>query len=166
MSGLAGAADSTEFDPNTPYPVVGADRPSGSIAKTAVSELRNENSDKGGTMRLGSQEVELEPNSLGARRSTASDRIAERHRHRYEINNNYLETAAGRACVSGWSIGRRAGGDDRTADAPMVRRLPVPPGIHLDTAFGGHPLFKAYIEAALAHHARATAADAKASVAG
>src|SRR5690606_5208280 len=53
-------------------------------------ELRNENSDKGGTMRLGGQQCRLLDNSL-VKDCYKQDVIVERHRHRYEVNNNYVE---------------------------------------------------------------------------
>jgi CTP synthase len=52
-------------------------------------ETRTETSDLGGTMRLGGQDADLLPGTL-ARRVYGADRIAERHRHRYEVNNTYL----------------------------------------------------------------------------
>ena len=75
--GLAGA-NSTEFDPLTPHPVI------------HLQETQRHISQKGATMRLGTQECELAPGSL-ARRLYGADRVWERHRHRYEFNNDYRE---------------------------------------------------------------------------
>ncbi|TFV04460.1 CTP synthetase, partial [Bacillus stratosphericus] len=86
MACLQGA-DSTEFDLKTPYPVVALidewQTADGSMEK------RDENADFGGTMRLGAQEVELNPDSLAAK-IYGSTEIKERHRHRYEVNNNFV----------------------------------------------------------------------------
>ncbi|MEJ2274430.1 MAG: CTP synthase [Woeseiaceae bacterium] len=101
LAGLDGAM-STEFDPGTPHPVVGLitewQDASGS------TEERSEDSDLGGTMRLGGQEVQLVEGSLAARAYGATA-IVERHRHRYEVNNNYRErlSAAG-LTFSGLSV--------------------------------------------------------------
>src|SRR5581483_11681490 len=85
--GLAGA-NSTEFEPDTPHPVIALvtewqDR-DGRI------ERRTEKSDLGGTMRLGAQAASLEPASL-ARKIYGADTVNERHRHRYEVNNQYIQ---------------------------------------------------------------------------
>lgn len=72
-------AASTEHNPQTPYPVI-------SLAKTQQNVTR-----KGGSMRLGAQQCQLVPNSTVAK-SYGKTLISERHRHRYELNNQYLET--------------------------------------------------------------------------
>ncbi len=147
MAGLDGA-HSTEFDPETPHPVVALitewqDR-DGRV------EHRDARSDLGGTMRLGGQECELKPGSL-VRRIYGADRIVERHRHRYEVNNHYLPRLqeAGLA-VSGLSL---------TGDLCEMVEIPGHPwfvGCQFHPEFtstprGGHPLFKSFVEAALAH---------------
>ena len=81
-----GGANSTELDPGTPHPVVALitewkDR-------TGEVQKRDEESDLGGTMRLGRQEVPVKPGTLAHR--IYGDVVAERHRHRYEVNNAYL----------------------------------------------------------------------------
>ncbi|MBK7859131.1 MAG: CTP synthase [Archangiaceae bacterium] len=73
--GLTGA-NSVEFDEKTPYPVV------------SLLESQTNVKDKGGTMRLGSYPCSLKPGSL-AHRLYAKDQVGERHRHRYEVNNQY-----------------------------------------------------------------------------
>src|ERR1700757_5212681 len=94
-AGLANA-NSTEFDPDTPHPVVALitewQNRDGTIEK------RTAQSDLGGTMRLGGQPCDVVPGSL-AHRIYGSTTVAERHRHRYEVNNHYLPRlqAAGRA---------------------------------------------------------------------
>ncbi len=81
-------AMSTEFDKDTPHPVIAL------ITEwqdqTGDREERSEQSEMGGTMRLGAQAVTLQAGSLAAR-SYGSTEIMERHRHRYEVNNNYRE---------------------------------------------------------------------------
>ncbi len=101
VAGLTGA-QSTEFHKATPHPVVALitewqDVGSGSTQK------RSERSDLGGTMRLGAQPCRVQPDTL-AHAIYQADEIAERHRHRYEVNNGYLEQlqAAG-LVVSGYS---------------------------------------------------------------
>ncbi|HEV7633783.1 MAG TPA: CTP synthase [Steroidobacteraceae bacterium] len=81
-------ANSTEFNRATPHPVIAMitewqDQSQG-------AQQRNEASDKGGTMRLGAQEIDLGEGTI-ARQLYGADMIRERHRHRYEFNNNYLE---------------------------------------------------------------------------
>jgi len=147
VAGLAGA-HSTEFDPDTPHPVVALitewqDR-DGKV------ERRDSHSDLGGTMRLGGQEAALEPGSTVAR-VYGQERIMERHRHRYEVNNHYLPRLkqAG-LLVSGVSI--------KEGLCEMIE-LPSHPwfvGCQFHPEFtstprDGHPLFKAFVLAALAN---------------
>jgi CTP synthase len=86
VAGLEGA-HSTEFEHSTPHPVIAL------ITEwqdqDGSNQERNEDSDLGGSMRLGAQECRLEEGSL-ARKTYGSDVISERHRHRYEFNNRYL----------------------------------------------------------------------------
>ncbi|MGA0033466.1 MAG: CTP synthase [Burkholderiales bacterium] len=145
LAGLDGA-HSTEFDPETPHPVVALitewqDR-DGRV------ERRDAKSDLGGTMRLGGQECALATGTL-VRRIYGADHIVERHRHRYEVNNHYLPRLkeAGLA-ISGRSL---------TGDLCEMIELPGHPwfvGCQFHPEFtstprGGHPLFKSFIEAAL-----------------
>ncbi len=147
VCGLAGA-DSTEMNPNTPYPIVALITEW--MNADGSSELRNETSDKGGTMRLGAQPCHLEPGSL-VREIYGKDVIFERHRHRYEINNNFigqLQQAGVR--IGGWS-----------ADHSLVEMIELPAhpwfvACQFHPEFtsrprGGHPLFTSYIQAAIAH---------------
>ena len=80
-------ANSTEFDADTPQPIVGLI----TEWKTADGKLetRSEDSDFGGTMRLGAQSCPIEPNTLAAQIYGAQ--VNERHRHRYEVNNHYVD---------------------------------------------------------------------------
>ena len=80
-------ANSTEFNPDSPHQVVGL------ITEWQAAdgkvETRNENSDLGGTMRLGAQACPIVANTLAA--SIYGNQVNERHRHRYEVNNHYVE---------------------------------------------------------------------------
>jgi CTP synthase len=87
LAGLKGAM-STEFDKKTPHPVI-ALITEWQTEKGDV-EQRDEESEMGGTMRLGAQQVSLEEGSLAAT-SYGATSIEERHRHRYEVNNNYRD---------------------------------------------------------------------------
>ena len=80
-------ANSTEFDANNAYPVVGLITEW--LDANGQRETRNENSDLGGTMRLGGQKCLLETGSR-VRELYGADFIVERHRHRYEVNNQLL----------------------------------------------------------------------------
>jgi CTP synthase len=146
LAGLEGAM-STEFDKQTPHPVVGL------ITEwqdqTGDTEQRDEESELGGTMRLGAQRVSLVEGSLGAL-SYGRTSIEERHRHRYEVNNNYRQrlSDAGLA-FSGLSID----------DLVEMVELPGHPWF-LATQFhpeftsnprDGHPLFKSFISAVRRH---------------
>jgi CTP synthase len=151
---MAGMEDahSTEFEPDTPHPVVALisewrDR-SGEIEKRDIS------SDLGGTMRLGGQECLLKPGAL-ARKIYGSDTIVERHRHRYEVNDGYLpklEQAGLR--VSGVSAGEGLCEMIELPDHPWFVACQFHPEF-TSTPRAGHPLFKAFIEAANRHHAAA-----------
>ncbi len=140
-------AHSTELNPETPDPVVAliTEWTRGDGAR----EQRSAASDLGGTMRLGGQECTLEPDSLSARcygRTT----IIERHRHRYEVNGNYVPAleAAGLK-IAGWSQGRELVEVIEVPDHPWFVACQFHPEF-TSTPRDGHGLFKGYIEAALA----------------
>ncbi|MDI6735901.1 MAG: CTP synthase [bacterium] len=85
-------ANSSEVNPNTPYPVIG------------LMETQKQTADKGGTMRLGLYSAKLLPNSF-AHKAYEKDLIYERHRHRYEVNNKYRQILATHGLVfSGLSL--------------------------------------------------------------
>ena len=151
-AGLA-KANSTEFDLKTEAPVIALidewQTADGSV------ETRDENADLGGTMRLGAQEVELKAGSLAAKIYGAGE-IRERHRHRYEVNNRYLpQLEAAGLVIGGVSAGRER----------LVETIELPQNVHpwffacqfhpefTSTPRKGHPLFAAYIKAALANKA-------------
>ncbi|MEY3485524.1 MAG: CTP synthase [Polynucleobacter sp.] len=152
------AANSTEFDPETPNPVVALitewlDR-EGKIEKRAAD------SDLGGTMRLGSQRCPVKANTLA--HSIYGNEVNERHRHRYEVNNIY----APKLEKAGMIISART----PTEDLPEMMELPqsMHPwffGVQFHPEFtstprDGHPLFLAFIRAALARQQSKTAVAA------
>jgi len=150
MAGLHNA-NSTEFDPATPHPVVALitewQNRDGSIEK------RTETSDMGGTMRLGAQPCEVVPGSL-ANRIYGATTVIERHRHRYEVNNHYLA----RIEATGLFVGARA--HSATAgDLVEMVEFPNHPwffGCQFHPEFTsnprrGHPLFISFVQAALEH---------------
>lgn len=138
-------ANSTEFDLNTPQPVVGLITEW--MDAKGQKELRDESSDLGGTMRLGAQECNLVKGSK-ARALYGKDVIEERHRHRYEVNNHFVEQLeeAGMK-VTGLSH------DNRLVEIIEIpnHRWFVAAQFHPEftsTPRDGHPLFGGFIEAA------------------
>ncbi|NJD36396.1 MAG: CTP synthase [Betaproteobacteria bacterium] len=146
VAGLDGA-NSTEFDGETPHPVVALitewkDR-EGRVEK------RDASSDLGGTMRLGAQRCPIKPGTLASR--IYGVEVNERHRHRYEVNNTYVPKLE----AAGMVISART----PTEDLPEMMELPaaIHPwfvGVQFHPEFTsnprtGHPLFIAYVKAAL-----------------
>ncbi|MHB8495204.1 MAG: CTP synthase [Casimicrobiaceae bacterium] len=157
-------ANSTEFDPGTPHPVVALitewQNRDGTI------ERRDAGSNLGGTMRLGAQPCEVVSGTL-AHHVYGATRVAERHRHRYEVNNHYLPRieAAGLR-VGAWAKSKTAG------DLCEMIELPQHPwffGCQFHPEFTsnprrGHALFVSFIRAAIEHQQRAgTSAPAPAA---
>ena len=146
VCGLAGA-NSTEFDPDTPHPVVALITEW--MDRTGRVERRDQRSDLGGTMRLGSQKCPIEFGTLAQRVYGAE--VNERHRHRYEVNNIYVPELE----AHGYKVSARTPSEN----LPEIMELPGHPffiGVQFHPEFtstprNGHPLFKAFIEAALAH---------------
>jgi CTP synthase len=143
-------ANSTEFEPHTPHPVIAlinewkdAD---GSI------QTRDENSDLGGTMRLGAQSSDVAKGTLA--HQIYGDVVTERHRHRFEANVNYLD----RLRQAGLVISAL------TQREQLTEIVELPTSVHpwfvgvqfhpefKSTPWDGHPLFNAFIKAALGHH--------------
>ncbi|MDR2881778.1 MAG: CTP synthase [Azoarcus sp.] len=149
-AGLAGA-HSTELDPATPYPVVALITEW--VDREGRVECRDERSGLGGTMRLGAQRCPTLPGSLVE--SIYGQEINERHRHRYEVNNFYVP----RLEAAGLTISARM----QNGNLPEVMELPKDRhpwflGVQFHPEFTsnprtGHPLFIAYVQAALAHRA-------------
>ncbi|WP_455234910.1 CTP synthase [Thiogranum longum] len=143
-------AQSTEFIRNTPHPVIALitewQDEDGRI------ERRDENSDLGGTMRLGGQVCKLKPGTL-AHRVYGKDEVRERHRHRYEFNNRYREALeqAG-LTISGTSLDDSLVEMVEIADHPWFLACQFHPEF-TSTPRDGHPLFTGFIEAANRHHA-------------
>ncbi|MFN7751584.1 MAG: CTP synthase [Pseudomonadota bacterium] len=148
VCGLAGA-NSTEFDPDTPHPVVAlitewTDR-SGSV------ERRTDQSDLGGTMRLGAQRCPVAPGTRAA--AIYGPEVNERHRHRYEVNPAYVP----RLEAAGYRVSART----PTESLPEMMELPSHPffvGVQFHPEFtstprAGHPLFTAFVRAAIEHSA-------------
>jgi len=144
VAGLEGA-HSSEFLPNSPHPVIGLITEW--MDEDGQLETRSENSDLGGTMRLGAQKCRLLPDSL-AYRSYQKDVITERHRHRYEFNNQYLESLekAGLS-ISGKSMDGRLVEFVEIVDHPWFLACQFHPEF-TSTPRKGHALFSGFVEAA------------------
>jgi CTP synthase len=144
-------ANSTEFDPHTPYPVI--DLLAEWVDRNQTVQRRSADSIKGGTMRLGLYPCRLEPNSL-AMRAYGKKLIAERHRHRYEFNNTYLETLARAGLIaSGVSP------DGELVEIVELKNHPWFLGCQFHPEFRSkpmdpHPLFRDFIRASLARGGR------------
>lgn len=148
VAGLTGA-NSTEFNADAPHKLIGLidewKDASGKIEK------RDENSDLGGTMRLGAQVCPIEPNTMAE--SIYGAQVNERHRHRYEVNNNYVEQLKAAGLVI----------SARTPTEQLCEMIELPKATHpwfvavqfhpefTSNPRSGHPLFTAYVNAALAH---------------
>ena len=151
MAGMKNA-NSTEFEPNTPYPVIAlinewkdAD---GSIQK------RDENSDLGGTMRLGAQSSDVTKGTLA--HQIYGDVVTERHRHRYEANVNYLDKLREAGLVI----------SALTQREQLTEIVELPQDVHpwyvgvqfhpefKSTPWDGHPLFNAFVKAAVARQGK------------
>ncbi|WP_286746173.1 CTP synthase [Aquabacterium sp. UBA2148] len=151
-AGLEGA-NSTEFEPQGPHPVIAlidewldAD---GTVQK------RDASSDLGGTMRLGAQSSDVKPGTIA--HEIYGDVVTERHRHRYEANERYLDKLQDAGLVISAITQREK----------LTEMVELPKAVHpwyvgvqfhpefKSTPWDGHPLFKAYIKAALDHQAAA-----------
>jgi CTP synthase len=144
-------AHSTEFDKQSPDPVIAL------ITEwtnaSGGTEVRSESSDLGGTMRLGGQQCQLAQDSL-VKDCYQKDVILERHRHRYELNNNYVQALEAKGLrMTGKSI-----------DGSLVEVIELPAQQHpwflacqfhpefTSTPRGGHPLFTGFVKAAIKQH--------------
>ncbi len=141
-------AHSTEFNPNTAYPVIGL------ITEWKNREgqinIRDSKSDLGGSMRLGGQDCFLKEGSL-SRKIYGIKMITERHRHRYEVNGQYIAQLE--------EAGLHASG--LSAEDSLCEMIELPTAEHpwfigcqfhpefTSTPRAGHPLFKSFIEAAI-----------------
>jgi CTP synthase len=148
VAGLTGA-NSTEFEPNSPYPVIAL------ITewkdKDGTIKTRDEHSDLGGTMRLGAQSSDVARDTLA--HQIYGDLVTERHRHRYEANVNFLDTLRAYGLVI----------SALTQTEQLTEIIELPQQVHpwfvgvqfhpefKSTPWNGHPLFNAFIKAALDH---------------
>ncbi len=141
-------AHSTEFDPDTPYPVLGLITEWRN--RCGRVEKRSAQTDLGGTMRLGGQECLLKPHTL-AHKIYGADKIIERHRHRYEVNAEFIpQLEQADMHISGLSV-----------EGDLCEMIELPQSEHpwfiacqfhpefTSTPRNGHPLFNSYIQAAV-----------------
>ena len=145
-------ANSTEFEPSSPHPVIALitewQDADGSI------KSRDENSDLGGTMRLGAQSSDVVKGTLA--HDIYGDVVTERHRHRYEANVHYLDTLR----AAGLVISAKTQREHLTEIVELPRDVhPWYVGVQFhpefkSTPWSGHPLFNAFIKASLDHQGR------------
>ncbi|NEX20202.1 CTP synthase [Thiorhodococcus mannitoliphagus] len=150
VAGLEGA-HSTELDRQSPHPVIAL------ITEWRDEhgkvETRGEDDDLGGSMRLGGQNCRLEPGSL-ARAVYGKAQVRERHRHRYEFNNRYLNQLKDAGMrFAGWSLDSRLVEIIEIPDHPWFIACQFHPEF-TSTPRDGHPLFTGFIRAAIEQHAR------------
>ena len=142
-------ANSTEFNPHGPHPVIAL------ITEwkdeDGTIKTRDENSDLGGTMRLGAQSSDVAPGTLAHK--IYGDVVTERHRHRYEANVHYLDTLRKAGLVI----------SALTQREQLTEIVELPQDVHpwymgvqfhpefKSTPWDGHPLFNAFIKAAVEH---------------
>ena len=132
VAGLDGA-NSTEFDQDTPHPVVALITEW--LDREGKVEQRDANSNLGGTMRLGAQRCPTKAGTLAAQ--VYGKEVNERHRHRYEVNNVYVpKLEAAGMVISARTPTENLPRDDGAVagDPSVVRRRAVPPGIHQQSA--------------------------------
>jgi CTP synthase len=145
-------ANSTEFEPDGPNPVIAL------IAEwkdaDGTIKTRNKNSDLGGTMRLGAQSSDVSKDTLA--HAIYGDVVTERHRHRYEANVNYLDELRKAGLVI----------SALTQREKLTEMVELPQTVHpwyvgvqfhpefKSTPWDGHPLFNAFVKAALTHQAQ------------
>ena len=148
VAGLADA-NSTEFEPESPNPVIAL------ITEWKDSDgtinTRDKNSDLGGTMRLGAQSSDVAKNTIA--HTIYGDVVTERHRHRYEANVHYLDQLRSAGLVI----------SALTQREQLTEMVELPQSVHpwfvgvqfhpefKSTPWDGHPLFNAFIRAALDH---------------
>ena len=144
-------ANSTEFEPATPHPVIALITEWKDADGTIKS--RSEKSDLGGTMRLGAQSSNVAPGTLA--HAIYGDVVTERHRHRYEANVFYLDKLR----AAGLVISALTQREQLTEIVELPRDVhPWFVGVQFhpefkSTPWSGHPLFNAFIKAALDHQA-------------
>ena len=146
VCGMSGA-NSTEFDTATDFPVVGLITEW--IDEQGNKEQRTEESDLGGTMRLGSQVCHLIPGSK-ASQIYGAEQIEERHRHRFEVNNNFLpKLKEAGLVIGGLSADKTLVETVELSDHPWFFASQFHPEF-TSTPRDGHPLFQGFVAAATA----------------
>jgi CTP synthase len=147
VAGLS-QANSTEFAPDTPHPVIALITEW--VSADGSTQSRSEASDLGGTMRLGAQRCPIRPGTKA--HQIYGPEVFERHRHRYEVNNALKPQIAQAGLVI----------SSETPNESLVEMVELPESVHpwfvavqfhpefTSTPRHGHPLFRSYIEAALA----------------
>ncbi len=139
-------ANSTEFDPATPHPVVAL--VTEWTSQAGKTEKRDASSDLGGTMRLGGMLCHLQAGTK-ARAAYQADDIVERHRHRYEVNNNYIQQLEAKGLIiSGKSA------DNQLVEMIEIKEHPWFVACQFHPEFTsyprtGHPLFTSFVQACL-----------------
>ncbi len=142
-------ANSTEFNKNSKHPVIGLI--SEWMDADGSKQSRDESSDLGGTMRLGAQMCQLEEDTL-ARKVYGKPQIVERHRHRYEVNNQYVDQLVQKGLiVSGRSVDGTLVEMIELADHPWFLACQFHPEF-TSTPRVSHPLFKEFVLAAREYH--------------
>ena len=150
VAGLHGA-NSTEFEGECAHPVIALIHEW--TTASGDKEFRSKNSDLGGTMRLGAQKCLLEQGST-TQRCYGSHEVFERHRHRYEFNNNYIDLLS----EAGLNfVGKSS--DGMLVEVVEIAKHPWFVGCQFHPEFTstpreGHPLFTGFIRAAIEHKAR------------
>ena len=150
VAGLHGA-NSTEFEGECAHPVIALIHEW--TTASGDKEFRSKNSDLGGTMRLGAQKCLLEQGST-TQRCYGSHEVFERHRHRYEFNNNYIDLLS----EAGLNfVGKSS--DGMLVEVVEIAKHPWFVGCQFHPEFTstpreGHPLFTGFIKAAIAHKER------------
>ena len=142
-------ANSTEFEPDTPFPVIALINEWKDADGTI--QVRDAKSDLGGTMRLGAQSSDVSADTLA--RQIYGPVVTERHRHRYEANVNYLETLRKAGLVI----------SALTQREQLTEIVELPSSVHpwfvgvqfhpefKSTPWDGHPLFNAFVKASIEH---------------
>ncbi|WP_105168836.1 CTP synthase [Pseudoalteromonas sp. T1lg23B] len=147
VAGLEGA-NSTEFDSKSAHPVVGLITEW--LDAEGNVEVRDEESDLGGTMRLGAQKCHLKKGSK-VHEVYGNDEIVERHRHRYEVNNHYVERLEKAGLqFTGLSEDKKLVEIIENKDHPWFIAAQFHPEF-TSTPRDGHPLFEGFVAAAYSH---------------
>jgi len=147
ICGLAGA-NSTEFDPLNPHPVID------------LMETQIKVEEKGGTMRLGAYRCQVQPGTH-AFKAYKCEEISERHRHRYEVNNRYLERLTSEGLII---AGRNP--ENGLVEIAELAGHPWFVGVQFhpelkSRVLAAHPLFREFVAAALAYKLNTKSSDPK-----